>query len=129
MFIVAVDMDCQDASLCCGVFPGHWQLNACSTPKRVNSRPCERNQTKLESTCCLSFVWCAIGFSWARPESVSVSEAEAWRSPVSRAQDGSERVVHFRLEVSNAAPKPREDDGSETQVVRKGPGSEISLLL
>ena len=30
---------------------------------------------------------------------VSVLEAEAWRSPVCRAQDGSERVLRFRLEV------------------------------
>src|SRR5467141_4432289 len=69
MFIVAVDMALSGWPLfVVEVFPGHWQLNACSTPKRVNSRPCERNQTKLESTCCLSFVWCVIGFSWARQE-------------------------------------------------------------
>src|SRR6266576_3345355 len=69
MFIVAVDMALSGWPLfVVEVFPGHWQLNACSTPKRVNSRPCERNQTKLESTCCLLFIWCAIGFSWARQE-------------------------------------------------------------
>src|SRR5437879_6962680 len=122
MFIVAVNMALSGWPLfVVEVFPGHWQLNACSRPKRVNSRPCERNQTKLESTCYLSFVWCAIGFSWARQE-----KRECFGSG-SVAIAGQQSTGWFRAgwcisnqKRGNAVPKPREDDGSATQVVRKG---------
>src|SRR5467141_4194177 len=98
MFIVAVDMALSGWPLfVVEVFPGHWQLNACSTPKRVNSRPCERNQTKLESTYRL-FLSGAQSDSVGRVgKSVSVSEAEPWRSPVSRARPGSETVGAFSI--------------------------------
>src|SRR6266481_2385544 len=116
MFIVAVDMALSGWPLfVVEVFPGHWQLNACSTPKRVNSRPCERNQTKLESTY-RRFLSGAQSDSVGRVgKSVSISEAEAWRSPVSRAQDGSERVVHFRLEGVTQRRNPERT----TEVKRK----------
>jgi len=66
-------------------------------PRRVKSRPCERNQTKLESTYRL-FLSGAQSDSVGRVgKSVSVSEAEAWRSPVSRARPGSETVGAFPI--------------------------------
>jgi hypothetical protein len=54
------------------VFSGYWQLNAMLDAKtrklKLNSRACERNQAKLESSCYLSFIWGAIGFFWALQE-------------------------------------------------------------
>jgi len=46
---------------------------------------------------------------------VSVSEAEAWRSRVADVPSS----CCIRVEVDNAAPKPRDDDGSGTQVKRR----------
>ena len=49
-------------------------------------------------------------------KSVSVSEAEEWPSPVSRAQDGSERLVHFPL---RSEVTPRRNPERTTEVKRK----------
>ena len=45
------------------------------------------------------------------------------------ARDCSEQAVHFHWKLGNAPPKPREDHGSLTQVIRKRLNRGISPLL
>jgi len=82
------------------VFSAYWQLNAMLAAKTRKFKALRKESDKAK------IIFASYFQSGARSDflghvrkSVSVSEAEAWRSPVSRAQDGSERVEHFRLAV------------------------------
>ena len=99
---------------------------ACSVPKPVNSRPCERNQTKLKSLCCLSFIRRAIGFSWARQEMRECfgSGSVGFAGLQSTGWFGARSAFPIRSDVIRCRTQR-----GRTQVVRKRTSARISPLL